>query len=138
MKALSIKQPWASLIASGQKTIELRTWHVDYRGDLIICASSTPRRGTPYELGPLGVALCVVTLDDIVPASDLDAVAACESSIKPGEYAWHLSNVRPFEPFAIKGRLNIWEPPAELVVHIEQSLSVPRLALRIPNVDDHD
>lgn len=38
MKALSIKQPWASLIMAGRKEIEVRTWKTDYRGPLIIHA----------------------------------------------------------------------------------------------------
>lgn len=31
VKALSVKEPWASLIASGQKTIETRRWRTSYR-----------------------------------------------------------------------------------------------------------
>lgn len=32
LRALSIRQPWASLIITGSKSIELRTWTTDYRG----------------------------------------------------------------------------------------------------------
>jgi len=39
MKALSIRQPWAGLIAAGVKTIETRNWRTGYRGQLLICAS---------------------------------------------------------------------------------------------------
>ena len=39
MKALSVKEPWASLIRSGKKTIETRTWNTNYRGKLLICTS---------------------------------------------------------------------------------------------------
>ncbi|WP_286842761.1 MULTISPECIES: ASCH domain-containing protein [Sphingobacterium] len=42
MKALSIKQPWASLIAHGIKDIENRTWATKYRGTIYIHASSKP------------------------------------------------------------------------------------------------
>lgn len=42
MKALSVKQPWAELIASGVKTIETRTWYTSYRGPLLICSSKRP------------------------------------------------------------------------------------------------
>lgn len=42
MKALSIKQPWASLIASGIKDIENRTWKTKYRGRIYIHASQKP------------------------------------------------------------------------------------------------
>ncbi|RYF10502.1 MAG: ASCH domain-containing protein [Flavobacteriales bacterium] len=39
MKTLSIKQPWASLIATGIKDIENRTWATKYRGRIYIHAS---------------------------------------------------------------------------------------------------
>lgn len=38
-KALSIKQPWASLIAHGIKDIENRTWRTNFRGRIYIHAS---------------------------------------------------------------------------------------------------
>ena len=40
MKALSIKQPWASLIANGIKNIENRTWKTNFRGRIYIHASA--------------------------------------------------------------------------------------------------
>lgn len=45
MKALSIKQPWASLIAHGIKDIENRTWKTKFRGRIYIHASGTPAKG---------------------------------------------------------------------------------------------
>lgn len=42
MKALSIKQPWASLIAHGIKDIENRTWATKHRGTIYIHASGKP------------------------------------------------------------------------------------------------
>lgn len=41
MKALSIKQPWASLIAHGIKNIENRTWKTNFRGTIFIHASAS-------------------------------------------------------------------------------------------------
>ena len=40
MKAISIKQPFASLIAYGIKDIENRTWKTNYRGKVYIHASA--------------------------------------------------------------------------------------------------
>lgn len=40
LKALSIKQPYASLMLHGK--IETRDWHTDYRGLVLICASKAP------------------------------------------------------------------------------------------------
>ena len=40
--ALSLKQPWAYVLASGGKSIEIRRWNTSYRGILYIHASKTP------------------------------------------------------------------------------------------------
>ena len=39
MKCLSLKQPYADLLAFGQKTIELRKWNTKFRGEFLIHAS---------------------------------------------------------------------------------------------------
>lgn len=41
MKALTLHQPWASLIALGYKTIETRSWRTNYRGPIAIHAAKT-------------------------------------------------------------------------------------------------
>jgi len=42
MKALSVKNPWALLVAHGIKPIENRTWRTDFRGRIYIHASQKP------------------------------------------------------------------------------------------------
>lgn len=39
MKALTLTQPWATLVAIGAKHIETRSWRTDYRGPLAIHAA---------------------------------------------------------------------------------------------------
>ena len=39
MKCLSLKQPYAELLVSGRKTIELRTWNTKFRGEFLVHAS---------------------------------------------------------------------------------------------------
>lgn len=105
MKAISIRQPWASLIASGDKTIETRTWPTDYRGPLLICASKNPRKG---DL-PTGVAICIVELVDCRPMTKEDEPAAnCE--IYPRAWSWVLKNRRTLAggPFKVTGRLRLF------------------------------
>lgn len=41
MKALSIRQPWASLILYGGKDIENRMWYTTFRGRVLIHAAKT-------------------------------------------------------------------------------------------------
>jgi hypothetical protein len=51
MKALSIKQPWAILIAFGLKDIENRTWRTNFRGKIYIHACGKPiNRNEVYEV----------------------------------------------------------------------------------------
>ena len=40
MKALTIKQPWASLIINGHKQYEIRSWKTSYRGKILIHAGT--------------------------------------------------------------------------------------------------
>ena len=39
--ALSVKQPWATLLAAGVKSVEVRTWNALRRGPVLIHASKT-------------------------------------------------------------------------------------------------
>lgn len=39
MKCLSIRQPFAELIISGRKSIELRPWNTNFRGQFLVHAS---------------------------------------------------------------------------------------------------
>lgn len=39
MKCLSLKQPYAELLISGKKTIELRNWNTKFRGKFLIHSS---------------------------------------------------------------------------------------------------
>jgi len=43
MKAISILQPWASLIVLGHKQIETRSWNTKYRGKILIHASQSKK-----------------------------------------------------------------------------------------------
>lgn len=42
MRALSLKQPWATLLAHGVKTIEIRSWPNLHRGQTLIHAAKVP------------------------------------------------------------------------------------------------
>lgn len=104
MKAISVKQPWASLIASGEKTIETRTWPTNYRGDLLIVSSKKPT-----GQGPTGVALAIVRLYEcrLMQISDEDR-AQCEWY--PGAWAWMLDDIRPIaEPLPVRGNLGLYD-----------------------------
>lgn len=40
MKAITLQQPWATLVAIGAKRLETRSWRTNYRGPLAIAASA--------------------------------------------------------------------------------------------------
>jgi len=110
MKAISVRQPWANMIASGKKTIETRTWSTRYRGRLAICSSKYAK---PY-IPPLGCLICVVTLVDckvMTPEDEIAAQCPC-----PGIgilYAWVLDDVDLYVPVKVRGKLGIYDLPFE-------------------------
>jgi hypothetical protein len=52
VKTLSIRQPFASLICRGIKTIENRSWDTSYRGKLLIHASGKPLAWPAFDYLP--------------------------------------------------------------------------------------
>lgn len=114
MRVLSVRQPWASLIASGRKTVELRSWSTKYRGPVLILAGSSIWRGTDYPIGPRGVALCVVDLIDVRAVTPADESTAC---ITPpdGLFAWILENPRVVAQMPVKGKLGLYAASADLI-----------------------
>lgn len=131
IKALSLWQPWASLIAIGAKEFETRSWQHPYRGLLAIHAAKqwtqdeiymTERFARTYPVAtqgkllkplPLMAVLCVAKLVDIVPTERIrDSLAAPEHAF--GDYsnrrfAWQLELVEVFDkPIPCKGAQGLW------------------------------
>lgn len=106
LKALSLKQPWANMIASGEKTIETRRWPTDYRGPLLIVSSKAP------NIPPTGCAVALAKLCDCRRMTKADETAA-RCQLYPGAYAWVLQDVRPLKPFPVRGQLGIYDVAVE-------------------------
>ncbi len=115
MRALSVRQPWASLIESGRKTVELRSWSTRYRGPVLILAGVGIWRGTEHPIGPRGVALCIVDLVDVRAATPDDADAACIIPPDGFGYAWVLANASAVRNVPVKGKLGLYTPGENLV-----------------------
>ena len=104
MRAISIRQPWLELIMRKEKTLEIRSWATNIRGDVLLCASAAPKL-----LGlPTGQALCIANIANCRPFLPEDSEKAC-CDYAPNLYAWELSNVRPINPFPVKGKLNFYQ-----------------------------
>ena len=115
MKAISVQNPWAHFITTGEKSIEVRSWNTEHRGDLLICSSSAPK--IPGMIS--GCAVCIVSLDDVTPFKRKHLEAACMDEMpEPKSYAWHLSNVRLIKPFPVKGKLNFYNVEDEQIVEL--------------------
>lgn len=88
LKILSVKQPWATLIVTGHKKLETRSWSTEYRGQILIHASKKMDREQKklveekhfktalkdIEELPLGVILGVVSLTGITSTDSIFAM----------------------------------------------------------------
>jgi hypothetical protein len=128
MKALTLWQPMATLVAIGAKKIETRSWATRHRGRLAIHSAkkftyqmrylaywSLPFREALNNAGrlaiapiedenlPLGCVVAVCDLVDCVPittrfATSLSDQEQAFGDYSPGRYAWVLENVREIRP----------------------------------------
>lgn len=130
MRALTVRQPYAHLIATGQKRIETRSWPTHHRGALAIHAAlgawPHPTGGGLTDL-PRGAVVAVCTLETVIrfPArrAELRALVRRHSGAPremeygyfgAGRYGWVLRDARPLAvPVPARGRLMLWhwEPP---------------------------
>jgi len=113
VKALSIRQPWAWLIANGHKPIENRTWATRYRGPILLHAGLQPdTRFVTLLAEPLATVTVPDDLDygGIVGAATLvDCVTASDDPWFVGPVGWVIRDARPVEFVACPGRLGLFE-----------------------------
>ena len=131
MKALTLWQPWATLVAIGAKRIETRSWSTNYRGPLAIHAARTtkgheacfrePFRSTLEAYGyrvPLNaphmsiIAIC--ELVEVLPTEEVREVVANRElafgDFADGRFAWLLEDVQRLGiPIRVKGAQGLWE-----------------------------
>ncbi len=128
MRALTVRQPWASLIISGVKNIENRSWTTDHRGPIVITSSAASAPAHEWENArailesidpehpaisaffdnprnaPVGMALGTVEV-----VSVLTDIENSPWTI-PGNWHWVLANPRPFDPpVQCVGKLGLWD-----------------------------
>jgi len=135
VKALTVTQPWATLIAVGAKHAETRSSAAGYRGPLAIHATHRfPARARelcetdPFRLAldqagitgpaalPCGMVEATCRLAAVHPTSTPLPVAwpaGCHEVVfgnyGPGRYAWLLTDVTPLtRPVPAHGALGLW------------------------------
>lgn len=136
-KVITVKQPWARLIAQGVKNIENRTWKTNYRGRVLIHASSIPVKMinpnnvfTKEQWNSLsdGIQKEIICGKDYVNSAIIGSVEIVDcvvnhSSIwaEKGVYNWVLANPilysKPIEN--VKGKLSFWDYSGIKEVKIE-------------------
>lgn len=118
-RVLTVRQPHASRIENGTKTVELRKRSTPYRGPVLILAGAQPWRGMKVDKTfPRGVALCVVDLVDCRPATPSDETAAGGVAPPEGWFAWELRNPRPVTRVPVKGGLGLNVAHPELLERV--------------------
>ena len=135
MKALSVFQPWASLVAAGVKRIDTRCWRTGYRGTVAIyaldkypqfsalnlCEMPSVRAALAGQgidrLGklPLGAIVGTVELVDCRRVEDLNPMLVTPrenllGNYSPGRWAWVFRGAVRFRtPVAAAGGTGLWE-----------------------------
>lgn len=140
MKAITVKQPWASLIVEGIKDIENRTWKTNFRGRVLIHAGMARQRSmqllltteqliekgkrldmykTDFDVSfPKGVIIgSVEIVGCVINHPSIWAEKSNEFMLQRGKpiYNWVLANPIKFDkPIPCKGKLSFWDYNGEL------------------------
>ena len=121
MKVLTLRQPWATLVAEGIKQYEFRSWTTNYRGKILIHAGvgidkEDMKKFKNLNLDfPAGKIIAEVELIDCLELEEkLNEKIICENNITYGKkkrsgYAWKIKTIRKIDSDKkIKGQLGLW------------------------------
>ncbi len=129
MKVITIKQPWATLIAKGYKEYEFRTWKTNYRGEIYIHAGKGIDKKAMERFKylnleyPIGKIIAKAIITDCVAVDDEFALKYYKKdpivykslqTIETRErYGFKLENVEEIEPVSVNGKLSLWDYEGE-------------------------
>lgn len=133
MKALTIHQPYAHLIAAGEKWVENRTWQTRYRGLLAIHAGTSRERLSSDDTArnPNMVFGAIVAVCRLAGCKSLDVLKRERYDVTSlyildhphteGPYCWVLADaVRLSAPIPMAGKQGLWRLPGEIVWKLER------------------
>lgn len=125
MKVITIKQPFATLIAEGLKEYEFRTWKTKYRGEVLIHAGKGVDKKAMKKFLHLNLEYpkgCIIAKANITDCIKIDNDARCmlkqknelvySNIIENTEwngYGFKLENVEKIKPIEINGKLSLWD-----------------------------
>ena len=121
MKVITLKQPWATLVAEGIKEYEFRSWKTNYRGKLLIHAGSGIDKEEMKKFEHLNleypskrIIAEVELIDCLLLDENLNKKIIEENNIAYGSkkrtgYAWKLKNAKKINlEKEINGKLGLW------------------------------
>lgn len=122
MKVITLKQPWATLVAEGLKKYEFRSWKIGYRGEILIHAgkgvdSQYMKKFEHLNLTyPKSKIVAKVVIEDCIELTDeINKKIIEENELVYGNnqhrtgYAWKLTNIKKISSDKeLKGKLGIW------------------------------
>lgn len=123
LKAISLWQPWASLMTIGAKQNETRSWPTSHRGLLAIHAAkrkmTNELRDNPYYKNvtggafffPYGVIVAVVDVYSCRGTNESKGLSEQEKAFgdySPGRFYWVTHNPRKINPVPCRGFQGIW------------------------------
>lgn len=125
MKALTVSQPFASLIATGEKFVENRTYQISHRGELAIHAGKGRQYLTKTELAayPTGHVIAVaklvacVKLSEVAERGRFTPIEGSRYTVgdildhehTEGPWCWILEDIRKLKvPKQINGQQGLW------------------------------
>ena len=126
MKVITIKQPFATLIAEGLKEYEFRTWKTKYRGEILIHAGKgvdkkAMKRYEDLNLDyPSGCIIAKAVITDCVYVDEKLKAILKEKNAKVYHgvikkestwqgYGFKLENIQKIVPISAKGKLSLWD-----------------------------
>lgn len=121
MKALSIRQPWASMIIQGYKPVENRSWKAKHRGPLLIHAAKKYDYDGEWwikENFKYDPAMAKAIKDSqslrggiIGSVTMVDCVSSHPSPWYAGEWAFVFIDPKPIDFYPCPGKLSFFEAP---------------------------
>lgn len=122
MKAISIRQPWAWLIAHGHKDIENRSWRTNYRGPVLIHAAKGMTKDEYIGAYVMAEEQGIIIPDFkdlqrggiIGKAVIIDCISHSYSPWFFGRYGFVMQNMKPLPFQPCKGELNFFTPDIPL------------------------
>lgn len=125
MKTITIKQPFATLIAEGLKEYEFRTWKTKYRGEILIHAGKGINKKAMEKFKHLNLEYpsgCIIAKANLAECIEINEEQrkilqeknplVYSSIIKNTEwngYGFQLKNIKKITPLPAKGKLSLWD-----------------------------